>query len=49
MKSLRSQASQLKELLAEMMIENRLFKKVCWRMGGGLDALEDQAHRPSRV
>ncbi len=35
-KSLRSQASQLKELLAEMMIENRLLKKSV--LGDGDDA-----------
>ncbi len=37
MKSLRSQASQLKELLAEMMIENRLLKKSL--LGDGDDAI----------
>ena len=36
-KSLRSQASQLKELLAEMMIENRLLKKSV--LGDGDDAI----------
>ena len=36
-KSLRSQASQLKELLAEMMIENRLLKKSV--LGDGEDAI----------
>ena len=32
MKSLRTEASQLKEMLAEVMMENRLLKKACWGM-----------------
>jgi putative transposase len=32
-KGLRAQARQLKELMAELMLENRLLKKACWRMG----------------
>jgi transposase len=28
-----AQARQLKELMAELMLENRLLKKACWRMG----------------
>ena len=32
-KSLRTDASQLKEMLAKVMMENRLLKKACWGMG----------------
>ena len=32
-KGLRAEAHQLKELMAELMLENRLLKKACWRMG----------------
>ena len=33
-KSLRTEASLLKEMLAEVMMENRLLKKTCWGWGG---------------